>query len=127
MEHSIIEKIALLFGKIHNSSINIENLSILNNLDESPTSFSLDYEVMVREIQKNERMGYDFVGIFHSHPSNANTHPSEKDRQYMKNWPFPYIWVIGKNKYPSDMQIYYLYEETVCAVPFRITSSSSDH
>ena len=98
MEHSITEKIALLFGKIHNSSIKIENLSILNNLDESPTSFSLDYEIIIKEIQENERKGYTFVGIFHSHPCNANTHPSEKDRALVNR----FLELLVEPKEPSE-------------------------
>ena len=36
----------------------------------------------------------------------------------MKNWPFPYVWVIGKNKDPSKIQIYTLYEKQLYEIPF---------
>ena len=121
MENSAIEKVALLFGKIHDSSIKIEMLRILNNLDESPISFSIDYEIMIREIQSYEKKGYTFIGFFHSHPSHASTQPSKKDRRYMINWPFPYIWIIGRNQHPSDIQMFYFYEGQVYAIPFIIT------
>lgn len=117
-DYSEIEKIVLLFGHFNESSVNINNLTIMENLDQSSTSFSLDYEIMVKEIHFFEKKGHALIGIFHSHPSFSNTKPSKRDLLFMKNWPFPYVWVIGKNKDPSKIQIYTLYEKQLYEIPF---------
>lgn len=95
-EENIIEQIGLLFGSISKRGVvRIEEFVETENIDASSTSFSLDYTVLIKEISDFQEKGKKFVGLFHSHPVGHSLLPSEKDRQYMRYWPSPFVWLIG--------------------------------
>ncbi|MFX0183901.1 MAG: Mov34/MPN/PAD-1 family protein [Candidatus Hodarchaeota archaeon] len=116
-----IELVGLGFGFSDESQIILTNFVPMQNLDNSPISFSLDYEVMYKEIQNYEREGKSLIAFFHSHPQNAELYPSNKDLHFMRNWPFPYLWIIGRNNSQPELIIYALIDEKIHKIPFSIT------
>lgn len=90
----------------------------MENLDQSPNSFSLDYEVMYKEIQAHEELGEILVGFFHSHPEGATPYPSIKDHYFMKNWPYPYIWLIGLSGSDPTLSLFSLLQGRIVELPY---------
>jgi proteasome lid subunit RPN8/RPN11 len=74
----------------------ISDFEPMLNVDNSPSRFSIDYEVFYQHILKYEKEGKELVGIFHSHPGHAQVAPSLQDIRFMRYWPFPYVWLIGR-------------------------------
>jgi len=92
----LIERIGLCFGSISEEGIvRIEEFTEIENIDTSSSSFSLDYTVMIKQINYYQQKGKGFLGLFHSHPSGHSLLPSKKDRIYMQYWPSPFVWLIG--------------------------------
>ena len=90
-----IESVGLLFGKKIENLIQIIDFIEMENLDSSPNSFSIDYSMMVKHIESNRIQNLQLLGFFHSHPNSLEAYPSERDKEFMNYWPFPYIWLIG--------------------------------
>jgi proteasome lid subunit RPN8/RPN11 len=91
-----IERIGLCFGLVSDEGrVRIDEFTEIENTDASPSSFSLDYAVMVKQITFYQQKGKSFVGLFHSHPSGHSILPSKKDRHFMQYWPTPFVWLIG--------------------------------
>ncbi|MFX0171014.1 MAG: Mov34/MPN/PAD-1 family protein [Candidatus Hodarchaeota archaeon] len=120
-EKSKNELVSLGFGFSNESQILITNFVRMRNLDESPISFSLDYEEMFKEIQKHEKEGKSLIGFFHSHPHDSRLYPSQKDLHFMRNWPYPYLWLIGSSNSKPNLMIYALVAEKIQRIPFSIT------
>ena len=105
-EEFISERIGLCFGTITGDKfIKISNFVEIDNLDFSPNSFSLDYGKMMELIDLFRKENESFIGIFHCHPPNTSPLPSKKDKFFMYNWPFPFIWLIGV--FPQILAFYY--------------------
>ncbi|MFX1285188.1 MAG: Mov34/MPN/PAD-1 family protein [Promethearchaeota archaeon] len=124
-ENPIIESVGLCFGIYEESRGVIRNFVSMINLDDSAISFSLDYEVLYKEIQNHEEKGEVFVGIFHSHPEEASLYPSRKDHHFMRYWPYPYLWLIGsirKDEYDPKLAIFSLLNETIIEIPYLIVN-----
>ncbi len=93
---SLIEQIGLCFGLVSEEGrVIIEEFAEIENTDASSSSFSLDYSVLIQQISFFQQRGKSFVALFHSHPSGHSLLPSKKDRQYMRFWPSPFVWLIG--------------------------------
>jgi proteasome lid subunit RPN8/RPN11 len=118
-----IELVGLTFGNFEHDHIKITDFVSMKNLDDSPVSFSLDYEVFYREIQNHEKKGEVLVGIFHTHPEEAQGYPSEKDIHFMRNWPYPYLWLIGKGGTEPQISIYSLKDEKILNIPYIISNT----
>jgi len=95
-KNCIIERIGLCFGSASEEGrVIIEEFTEIENVDASSSSFSLDYTVLIKQINSYKPKGKSFLGIFHSHPLGRSLLPSKKDRYYMQNWPSPFVWLIG--------------------------------
>ncbi len=93
---SLIEQIGLCFGLVSEEGrVIIQEFTEIENTDASASSFSLDYTVLIQQISYYQQKGKSFVGLFHSHPLGHSLLPSKKDRQYMRYWPSPFVWLIG--------------------------------
>ncbi|MCK4848061.1 MAG: Mov34/MPN/PAD-1 family protein [Candidatus Heimdallarchaeota archaeon] len=117
-KESIIERIGLCFGLVsENGRVRIEEFTEIENLDASPSSFSLDYIVMIKQITYYKKKGKNFVGLFHSHPSGHSLLPSKKDRHYMQYWPSPFVWLIGA--FPQIIAFGFS-QNKVCQIPYTL-------
>ncbi len=92
----------------------------MENLDQSPVSFSLDYEVMFSLIREQEEIGNYLVGFFHSHPAGSTLYPSMKDRYFMRNWPYPYLWLIGGSGSELALFIFAFMKEKILSLPYSV-------
>ena len=118
-----IEVVGLCFGIHSRGRTEVRSFVTTPNLDNSATSFSLDYEVLYEEIQQHEKKREMYVGIFHSHPIGGELYPSQKDLHYMHYWPYPYIWLIGGwkgEKMESQLVIFSLLDSKIVNIPFTI-------
>jgi len=118
---SRVELVGLVFGIVHESQIIITDFVQMKNLDQSPISFSIDYEVMYKEIQNYERKRKTLVGFFHSHPDKTSPTPSNRDFYFMKNWPYPYLWLIGGGESPQKLLIFSLINEKIRNMSYMVT------
>ena len=122
-----IEVVGLCFGNQDKKRIELRSFKQTANLDDSATSFSLDYEFMYREIQYHEEKREILVGIFHSHPEGAKLYPSQKDLHYMRYWPYPYLWLIGGREginLNSQLMIFSFLEGEIVEIPYIIKTNS---
>jgi proteasome lid subunit RPN8/RPN11 len=119
-ESTMIERVGLGFGTQDQSIIKMKNFVLIENLDNSMYSFSLDYEILFKEIQNHEKLGAKLLGFFHTHPEKASIYPSKKDRYYMTYWPYPYIWMIAGVKEFPELRIFSLFKGEVVEIPFRV-------
>ncbi|MFX1504481.1 MAG: Mov34/MPN/PAD-1 family protein [Promethearchaeota archaeon] len=122
-----IEVVGLCFGHHDEERIEIRSFKQIENLDNSSTSFSLDYEIMYKEIQNHEKKKAILVGIFHSHPEGVKLYPSQKDLHYMQYWPYPYLWLIGGTeggKLSSQLRIFSLLAGEIIEIPYVRMASS---
>ncbi len=121
-----IEVVGLCFGIHDKNRIELRSFVSIANLDNSATSFSLDYEVLFREIQRHEEKKEILVGIFHSHPEGAKLYPSQRDLYFMQYWPYPYLWIIGgsgEEGTHSQFAIFSLLDKKIITIPYLITSA----
>ena len=98
--HSENEECALLFGSESNETVHVDNFNQLTNLDESPVSFLMDSNEIIKAIQSNQN---DVVGVWHSHPQGM-PYPSSKDFDYMANMPF--VWTIYSKKQETSKSFF---------------------
>ena len=119
---SKIELIGIGFGNRDPPLIMMNKFVHLENLDESEYSFSLDYEVLLKEITYHEKEGRLLLGFFHTHPHYSKIYPSEKDRFFMKYWPYPYLWMIGGRKKSPILRAFSLYDDEIIEISYRILS-----
>ncbi len=84
------ESCAILFGKINTGKIIVEKIFLTQNIDNSPDTFSISNEDLIKAYDLAEKQSLDVVGIFHSHPLSI-AYPSETDRKYMEINPVPWI------------------------------------
>jgi proteasome lid subunit RPN8/RPN11 len=115
---NLIEQVGILFGTKTRREIRLEFFVEMENLDSSPNSFSIDYGILAKFIQKYQEIDKDLLGFFHSHPSGSLLFPSKIDLSFMKLWPFPHIWLIGA--YPTKLDAFTYLENKVKPIPFNI-------
>ncbi len=116
-----IEVVGLCFGMWDNRDlIEISNFEPMVNLDNSPSRFSIDYEVLFQYILKYEKDGKELVGIFHSHPEYAQVAPSVQDIHFMRHWPYPYIWLIGRAGSDPVVKAFALKEGEIIELPYEV-------
>lgn len=89
------ESCALLFGKDDGILIHISEVFLAENLQKSPTRFTISNEELIKAYSQAEKAGLDVVGIFHSHP-HSEALPSATDRKFMLV--NPVAWIIFSNK-----------------------------
>lgn len=86
-----LEAVALLFGQVMESQVEVASIELMENMANSSTSFEVDPEREYRLLVDAEERGQDLVGIFHSHP--ALPEPSARDKRNMKV--NPVVWLIA--------------------------------
>ncbi len=79
-----VEACALLFGKLSQTEIEVKKVLVVENRLQSTTRFEVDPTRVATAIIDTEKEGYEFVGLFHSHPAPA--FPSSVDLKYMRLW-----------------------------------------
>ncbi len=101
LEHTLKEEpnesCAILYGnKIEEENI-VKEIWLTENIDSSPTEFTLSPEQTWEMDQKRKELNLEIIGIFHSHPK-GEAYPSNTDKKFMEN--NPYVWIIysGINK-----------------------------
>jgi proteasome lid subunit RPN8/RPN11 len=72
----------------------VRDVILLQNIDNSPASFSIDPQDLFNCYDKASRQSQSVVAIFHSHPNSA-AFPSALDKKFMKINPI--IWLIFSN------------------------------
>jgi proteasome lid subunit RPN8/RPN11 len=118
---SRFEQVGILFGTLTESIVSIENFVGMENLDLSAFSFSIDYEILVKEILHFQERKKNLAGFFHSHPHGESTYPSKIDISFMKLWPSPYVWLIGVS--PNKIDAYTIIDDLVKHLKFEIKTN----
>ena len=80
------EACALLLGK----GLSVQKVIQMRNSDASALTFSIAPQDLLDAYENAARLGYQIVGIFHSHPGPAD--PSSTDIKYMEI--NPVVWLI---------------------------------
>jgi len=94
-EASPNESCALLFGKIEKDHFRVKDVFLTKNIENSPVTFTISNDELIKGYQEAEKRKQDVVGIFHSHP-HSEAYPSMTDQKFMEINPVP--WVIFSNK-----------------------------
>ncbi|MGH1520769.1 MAG: Mov34/MPN/PAD-1 family protein [Nitrosopumilus sp.] len=81
------ESCAILFGKENQ----ILDIFITKNIEESPTTFTISSEQLIKAYNIAEKKDMEIIGIFHSHPT-SDAYPSNTDRKFMLS--NPVTWII---------------------------------
>lgn len=109
------ESCALLFGKNENTRFLTEEILLTENVEKSPTSFTISNDELLIAYEQAEKKKLEIIGIFHSHP-NSIAYPSETDQKYMKINPVP--WIIFSN-ITDDFRAYIL-ESTIVPLVMKV-------
>ena len=110
------ESCALLFGKIIDDKYAIKETFLTENLENSPYSFTMSPEELIKAYESAEKKSLDVIAIFHSHPDSA-AYPSLTDKKFMEANPVP--WIIYSNS--NDELNAYILESDI--VPLKILIS----
>lgn len=94
-EESPNESCAILFGKIEKDHFRVKDVFLTKNIENSPVTFTISNDELIKGYQEAEKRKLDVVGIFHSHPD-SEAYPSMTDQKFMEINPVP--WVIFSNK-----------------------------
>lgn len=94
-EASPNESCAILFGKIEKDHFRVKDVFLTKNIENSPVTFTISNDELIKGYQEAEKRQLDVVGIFHSHPD-SEAYPSVTDQKFMEINPVP--WVIFSNK-----------------------------
>ena len=81
----------MLFGKLFKNEAVVEKVEVAPNKLQSNVSFEIDPTKVVAAFTEAEKEGYEFIGLFHSHPAPAA--PSPIDLKAMKLWGDA-LWLI---------------------------------
>ena len=106
------ESCALLFGKKNNETITIDEIFPAENIEKSPTNFTISNEQLIQGYKIAEEKGLEVIGIFHSHPD-SEPYPSATDKKFMEI--NPVAWVIFStvtNEFKA-----YMYEDDLTTIP----------
>ena len=110
-EASPNESCAILFGKIEKDHFRVKDVFLTKNIENSPVTFTISNDELIKGNQEAEKRQLDVVGIFHSHPD-SEAYPSATDQKFMEINPVP--WVIFSNK--TEQFRAYVFESKV--IPF---------
>ena len=110
-EASPNESCAILFGKIEKDHFRVKDVFLTKNIENSPVTFTISNDELIKGYQEAEKRQLDVVGIFHSHPD-SEAYPSVTDQKFMEINPVP--WVIFSNK--TEQFRAYVFESKV--IPF---------
>ena len=105
------ESCAILFGKIEKDHFRVKDVFLTKNIENSPVTFTISNDELIKGYQEAEKRQLDVVGIFHSHPD-SEAYPSVTDQKFMEINPVP--WVIFSNK--TEQFRAYVFESKV--IPF---------
>ena len=86
-----IEACALLFGEFTEDGAFVRKVTVLQNELHSAERFEMNPESVYKAFNEAEKDGFEFIGIFHSHPAPAT--PSIADLKFMKIWGDA-LWLI---------------------------------
>lgn len=86
-----VEACAILFGEITSQRAVVRKVMVARNKLQSTERFEIDPVTVVEALERAEKEGLEFLGLFHSHPAPAN--PSAVDLKFMKLWGEA-IWLI---------------------------------
>lgn len=89
------ESCAILFGKIEKDHFKVKDVFLTKNIENSPVTFTISNDELIKGYQEAEKRKLDVVGIFHSHPD-SEAYPSVTDQKFMEINPVP--WIIFSNK-----------------------------
>lgn len=115
MENAPNESCAILFGKNENERFITKEVFLTKNIEQSPVSFTISNDELIKAYGQAEKKTLEIIGIFHSHPDSA-AYPSTMDQKYMEINPIP--WVIFSNL--SDEFKGYILESAVVSVLVRV-------
>lgn len=87
-----IEACGVLLGFINGHTARIEYIEELHNILRSTRAFWFDEKDWIKKILEGKRKGYQYLGLFHSHPREEAL-PSLSDRHRMLECPGE-IWLI---------------------------------
>ncbi len=110
------ESCAILFGKISDSRYIVKDVFPTKNIENSPYSFTVSPEELIKAYETAEKKSLDVIAIFHSHPDSA-AYPSSTDKKFMETNPVP--WIIYSNS-NNELKAYILESDIV---PLRILTS----
>jgi len=110
-EASPNESCAILFGKIEKDHFRVKDVFLTKNIENSPVTFTISNDELIKGYQEAEKRQLDVVGIFHSHPD-SEAYPSVTDQKFMEINPVP--WVIFSNK--TEQFRAYVFESKI--IPF---------
>ena len=96
------ESCALLFGDIEDKCVNVKDVFLTKNIENSSVYFTISNEELLKGYQEAEKRNLNVVAIFHSHPD-SDASPSHTDQKYMHTNPVP--WIIFSNK-KEDLKAY---------------------
>ena len=102
------ESCAILLGRYEGRSFVVSEIILTENIDRSPSTFSISGQELVRVYAESERAGLE-VAIFHSHPS-SEPYPSSTDRKYMEVNPVPWLIYSGRT---GEMRAYILESDMI--------------
>jgi len=111
-----VEACAILFGRLSKNEAVVEKVEIAQNRLRSSTRFEVDPSKVTRSIVEAEKEGFEFVGLFHSHPAPAV--PSEIDRKFMLLWGDA-VWLILSST-DNKLDAFQIVDEKIRQVAIRI-------
>lgn len=111
-----VEACAILFGNLTENEAIVEKVEITQNRLRSSTRFEVDPSTVARSIVEEEKEGFEFVGLFHSHPASA--FPSEIDRKFMRLWGDA-VWLILSST-ENKLDAFQLVDDELKQVAIRI-------
>jgi proteasome lid subunit RPN8/RPN11 len=106
----------MLFGKVSQSEAEVKKVLITKNKLISTTRFEVDPARVATAVIEAEKEGYEFIGLFHSHPAPAS--PSSVDLKYMRLWS-DIFWLILSST-TGKLAAYQLIDGSLKEVPIRI-------
>ena len=110
------ESCALLFGKIEDNTVKVNDLFLAENIDDSPINFTISNEELLKGYKIAEEKQLDVAAIFHSHPL-SDAYPSATDQKFMDT--NPVVWIIYSNT--SDEFKAYVLESEIKEIPIVIS------
>ena len=111
-----IEACALLFGKLSNDEAFVEKVEVAPNELRSAVRFEIDPVRVVAAFNQADEDGYEFIGLFHSHPAPAV--PSPIDLKFIKLWGDALWLILSSTK--GNLAAYQIKDDDVEEVTIRI-------
>ncbi len=106
---------ALLFGVVRGEEALVRSVKLMRYSSRSRTYFQADPTFLFESFSEADRLGFDLVGIFHSHP--APPFPSSIDLKYMEL--NPVVWIIADSR-SFELKAYLLEKGYLREIKIRI-------